>query len=160
MRIIPLFIIACVAFEAAAKNLDSRVGAGVTLPDFNSLGSLSVRYHPSPYFALQGVFGFTTQDGVNATVLGGKIHRNAYLEENMNFYVGLGGLVLANKATPAGNVSTGIEIDALLGAEFFFAGLPNLGFQAETGIGVRSLRGTYLKTLGTGLSSIGLHYYF
>src|SRR4051794_11515471 len=113
MRAIPLLIFClAVAADASAKNLENRVGVGVALPDFNSLGSLSLRYHPSPFFAVQGLLGFTTQEGVNATIVGGKIQRNAYLEENMNFYVGVGGMILADRAGSS-LVKTGIELDAL-----------------------------------------------
>jgi hypothetical protein len=143
---------------ASAKDLEGRVGVGAAIPDFDGMGALSIRYHPSRYFGLQGLLGFSTQDGVNATVVGAKLHRNAYLEENMNFYVGLGGMIIADRASAL--VTTGIEIDALFGAEFFFSGLPNLGLQFETGVGIRSQRGTYLRTLGNGLSSLGIHYYF
>lgn len=142
-----------------AKNLDGRVGFGFSYQDFNQAPALSLRYHFSQYVSATFVAGFDTTDTVNATVLGMKLLRNAHIEENLNLYLGIAGYTVADKSGGA-FVTQGFEFDGLLGAEFFLSGLPNLGFIFEVGIAVRTVRNVATKTIGGGLASAGIHYYF
>jgi len=141
-----------------AKNLTGRFGIGGTLHDFRSTTSLSARLQLTQLTGVGFLAGFDTSDTSNLAVFGAKVLRNAHLEENLNFYVGVGGYVISDKLT--GTVATGWELDGLLGVEFFFSGLPNLGFMIETGVALRTIRAVSFKTLATGLANIGFHYYF
>lgn len=149
------------AFPLHAKTLDGRVGAGMTIMDFNRSAALSLKYHATRYVDVTGLVGFDTEETKNSTLFGGQIHRNFSIEENMNFFLGMGIYALSEKSTTAtGSANTsGVEADGLLGAEFFFPGLSNLGFQFQTGIGVKTLRKLSVKVLGDGFAGIGIHYY-
>ena len=146
--------------NATAKNLDGRIGPGVVLTDFQRAPALSVRWSPSQWVTTDYLLGFNTDDSVNLTLLGVKVVRHFILEENLNFYLGVGGYYLAAKVDGAALVSTGIELDAILGLEFFLSGLPNLGLQVETGLGMRTVKKMALRTLGNGFLGLGVHYYF
>ncbi|MBI4405627.1 MAG: hypothetical protein HY537_15810 [Deltaproteobacteria bacterium] len=153
------FIILLITSVCTAKNLEGRWGAGLVLQDFNNLAALSFKHHFSQHLGVQFLGGFDTQDSSNALILGGKVTRNAYLEENLNFYIGLGGYIISDKNNTE-NTSTGFELDGLVGAEFFLSGLPNLGFQFEVGAAMRSLRRVSFKTVGGTFAGAGIHYYF
>ncbi len=142
-----------------ARNMEGRTGFGITLHDFDYTPSLSMRYHMSNYQSATVLVGFNTADPNKTFVLGGKFYQNAHLEENMNFYVGIGGFLIADKA---GNpsTSTGIEISGLFGGEYFLPGLPNLGIQFETGVALRTVREVSFATLGNGFLGAAIHYYF
>ncbi len=128
--------------------------------DFNRSAAFSIKFHPSRYMDIAALVGFDTDETKNATVFGGQLHRYFSLEENLNFFLGIGMYALSEKDSSAtsGN-TTGMEFDGLVGAEFFFTGLPNLGFQFQTGVGIKTLRKLSVKVLGDGFAGIGIHYY-
>lgn len=140
---------------AEARRMSSRTGFGLTLHPLNSTPAISVRHHLSDHQAAVALLGFDTSSATKVLVVGGKFYQAAHLEENLNFYVGLGGFVLSYLASGT-TAATGIEVEALFGAEFFLSGLPNLGFQFETGIAMRTPGGVTFSTLLGG----ALHYYF
>lgn len=142
-----------------AKNLESRVGFGVTVHDFDPTPALSARYHPSPYLSMTGLVGFNTADTNNSFVIGGKLCQNAHLEENLNFYVGIGAFLVTNRGGTTAT-SGGIEFQGILGGEFFFSGLPNLGLSFETGVAMNTVRKISFRTVGSGFVIGGIHYYF
>jgi hypothetical protein len=81
-------------------------------------------------------------------------------EENMNLYLAAGiGLSL-------GTINGLDQITYFVGpgVEFFFSGLPRLGFFAEFGVG-GNFAGEFgghpiVSTFGSDIASVGLHYYF
>lgn len=132
----------------------------MSLMDFNRSAALSLRFHPSRYLAVSALVGFDTEETKNSSLLGAQIHRAFSLEENLNFFLGAGVYALSEKGGLASNPNaSGVEIDALIGAEFFFPGLGNLGFLFQTGVGMRTLRKTSIKVLGDGFAGVGIHYY-
>src|SRR4051794_38064962 len=80
-----------------ARHLEGRTGFGITLHDFNYTPAISMRYHLSNYQSFQALVGFDTSEAKKTLVLGGKFYQNAHLEENMNFYVGIGGFLIADR---------------------------------------------------------------
>ena len=93
-------------------------------------------------------------------IFGAQLHRNFSIEENLNFFLGIGIYSISDKGGVATNPnSSGVEFDGLIGAEFFLAGLPNLGLQFQTGFGVKTLGKVSVKVLGDGFAGIGIHYY-
>ena len=82
-----------------------------------------------------------------------------FMENNLNFYTGAQ-VGLASYETAAAGRSSGIEILAVFGAEFFFAGLENLGFTMEAGAGVSSAKDTRFRTIGDDPFRAGLIFYF
>ncbi len=144
---------------AQAVHLEGRTGFGITLHDFDMTPAISVRYHMTNYQSVVLLAGFNTDPDKRALVLGGKLYQNAHLEENMNFYVGVGGFLIQDKGGYP-TVSTGVEFSGFFGSEFFFKGLPNLGVMFETGLAVRTVRQVSVATLGNGFLGAAIHYYF
>jgi hypothetical protein len=155
-----LFIAAILhSTTATARHLEGRTGMGVTLHDFDYTPSVSLRYHMSNYQSVVLLAGFNTEDTKHSLVLGGKLIQNVHLEENMNFYVGIGGFLIADRAGFP-TTSGGIELSGFFGGEFFLTGLPNLGISFETGVAMRTVRQVSFATLGNGFLGAAVHYYF
>jgi hypothetical protein len=142
--------------SSQAKNLDGRFAAGFAYQKFTQDAAISFKIFHNPFLASNYLFSLNTEN--NSFLFGGRVLRNVLLEENLNLYLGLAGLILSQNGT--GGTETGLEIDALLGSEFFLAGLPNLGLSFEVGVGLRSIRTTSFRTMGGGFASGGIHYYF
>lgn len=146
------------SLTSAAASLSGRWGAGVSIHDFHTLPSLTLRYYPVARLATSFHLGFNTNDTNGATLVGAKAQHMVNIEENLNFYVGAGLFHLSERMGP-GTSSSGLEMDALVGAEFFLPGLPNLGIQFETGIACRSVGSTTFRTIGSGFLGYGIYYY-
>jgi hypothetical protein len=155
MRLGLALVLGFLCSGAFAKNLDNRLGFGVSYQNFNQSPALSLKFFHDNFIATNFLFGFNTED--NSYLIGAKSLRNVVMEENMNLFVGIAGYILSNRTT---SLDTGLEFDALLGGEFFLAGLPNLGVGFETGFGLRSLRTTNFRTVGGAFASGSVHYYF
>lgn len=155
---------------AEAKDLAKRVGLGynaqIAFEGFPfpgqdiKLAGPSVKYVISPEIAVQGIFGLSMYSNavdVNIFFFGGKFLYNIIQEDNMNFYAGGGfGIVSAGN----GDSETGIVIIGCVGEEFFFSGLPNLGFAAEMGLMIASMADATLVSTYGGFLNLGIHYYF
>lgn len=157
--LIALVLLALSAVPATARHLESRTGFGVTLHPYGPIPSLSMHYHMTDYQSAVVMGGVNTDDDQKTLLIGGKLYQNAHLEENLNFYVGLGGFLISAKAGEP-TAATGIELDGLFGCEIFLAGLPNLGIQIETGVALRTVRRVSFATLGSGFLGGAVHYYF
>jgi hypothetical protein len=150
------------SFTLVAKDLTSRLGVGYNAQITNAESAVSAKYAISTDYAFSGFLGFNAGgDNNNSSfVLGGKIYRNAYQEENANFYIG-GGLGISSIETSASNTDTGFDLMGFLGTEFFFLGLQNLGFTFESGVTLTSRgSGVSFKTNSGSFITTGIHYYF
>ena len=154
-----LLAVMLLSVAASARHLESRTGFGVTIHPYGTIPSMSMHYHMTDYQSTVILAGINTDSANKTFVLGGKYYQNAHLEENLNFYVGVGGFMLSAKNGYPSS-ATGFELDGLFGAEFFPAGLPNLGIQFETGVGIRTLRQVSIATIGSGFLGGAIHYYF
>lgn len=150
---------ACCGTASFARHLESRTGFGMTLFNYEQTPCLSLHYHMTDYQSAVVLAGLNTASDSRVIVVGGKYYQNAHLEENLNFYVGVGGFLVSAKAGQPTS-ATGLEVDGIFGAEFFFSGLPNLGIQFETGVAIRTLNQVSLSTLGSGFLGGAIHYYF
>ena len=174
--LISVLAIAGAATTASALDREGKLGLGfqetfsssvaVSSPAAN-MGSWSVKYGMSPQANLQAVVGFNLGKdiGPKTFVVGARFLYDLVENENSDFYTGLG--VLYNK--PNSSVSTdAIRVNIPLGYEFSFAGLPEIGFNAEAGIAIdfavegntkpiafSSIGGNVGGNLG-----LGVHYYF
>jgi hypothetical protein len=158
------------ASNAMAKNLAERVGAGFDsqIGLTQRLDAASARYWIDRDMGVQGDFAFMNlapKNGSSQTAfgIGGKFLYNVIEETNMNLYAG-GGIYVFNQPVPTNtgtDIKTGFSLGALSGIEFFFQGLPNLGFNVELDVGLKYLDG-YGTTFGISADSInaGVHYYF
>jgi len=175
-RLVPFVVLVlAVGFSASAsaKDLTGRVGVGYvsTLP---STGALSARYWVTDSIGIEGDLGFSLfnpkqGDAQNAYALqlGGMY--NFVDEPNLHVY-GNGNLVFGSTpvqgVNAAGNPTvtnkTTVGANAGIGMEFFFVGLPNLGWTAGVGINVLNTQdvGTTVQLGGSDFASLGIRYYF
>ncbi len=155
-----LFLLLLGGREAYARDLQGRVGVGYNSQFANSavdspVPGLSVKYALSRDLAVEAVVGMRTSSPTN-TVSGVKLFKNLFIETNLNFYMALGGAVLA------ANGNSGVELIGTLGAEFFIPGLESLGFSFEAGGGLHNLTNDSFsfRTLGASFVDAGMHFYF
>ncbi|MGA1842901.1 MAG: hypothetical protein ACMUIU_19975 [bacterium] len=156
-----LIIIFVSASNVAAKDMLGLFGIG-----FNSqlgsrdFSSISVKYWAGSRLCVQGMLGFQLADDVDEFKIGGKGLYVIKTEENMNVYVG-GGLGIVNTDPNQEKSDTSFLISGVLGLEYFFSGLPNLGFSTELGLIFSDYKDN--DSVGTGaytFLSAGIHYYF
>jgi len=146
---------------AHAKDLGHRLGVGYT----NQFGldqdlpSVALRYFPNQDYGVAGAIGVDTTKNNSRFGAQGKIIKLIFREDNLNFYTGASaGLVSREKD---GKTDSGFDLTGYLGAEFFFAGLENLGFCTEAGIGVTSVSSEVrFRTIGDHPLRAGIFFYF
>ncbi|MDP2307859.1 MAG: hypothetical protein Q8P18_17670 [Pseudomonadota bacterium] len=153
-----LLALLLVSAPADAKDLRSRFGLGFH-EQFGSVSAISVRYGLPTGKPTSNV-QIEVDAGVDLAALtepklfaGGRLLYSVVAEDNMNLYLGAG----------AGYLVDGLEgivrVQPVVGAEFFFFGLENLGFSVEWGANVDLGAAWAVKTVGTS-PAVAAHYYF
>lgn len=144
---------------AEAKDLRNRVGVGVntTLGGAGAPPAVSVRYGlpaPKPVLNIQleGVAGFSAQNGVSSTVAGGRLLYGVVAEDNLNVSVGAGAAYVSAAGQGVVRVQPAAQVD------FFLFGLENLGFFGGVGLNLDVGSTGGAGTAGAALG--GLHYWF
>jgi hypothetical protein len=147
--------------DAGAKDLRERFAIGFN-NNFSSLTSLSVKVglpaeKETLNFQLQGLVGFAIlADEDNRFFAGGRLILPILAEDNLNLYGAVGGGYVRFHD----NLSAA-RVQAVLGVEFFFFGLENLGVSAEFGLNLDVAPGRLDFTTTSGTSAaVGVHYYF
>ncbi|MBY0369607.1 hypothetical protein K2X33_02905 [bacterium] len=153
--ILGLLLILTVGSPAFGKNLGGRVGFGMNFLNFSQAAALSLKYFHDPTISSNFLFGFNTQK--DEFIIGGRLARNVIMEENMNLFLAVAGMFETQRGT---TMDMGVEFQGLLGAEFFLAGLPNLAFQFDVGVSLRTIGGTGFRSIGGGFAGGAIHYYF
>jgi hypothetical protein len=167
--LIAIAVLATAAVDASAKDLRGRFAIGFT-NQLSPVTAASVKYtfpakHPTVNIQVQAMAGFalfnarTSNDQFFA---GARMLFTFLAEDNLNLYAGGGaGYVRFDDGTKA------VRAQPLIGLEFFFFGLENLGFSAELGLNVDIGLSTAGVDIGTGagpdagsFGGIGIHYYF
>lgn len=143
---------------ASAKELVNRLGIGVKNDTSIDIPSLSVKYWPTTEFGLTGGLAIDTEKDNSRFSLNGGVQRVVFKEDNMNFFMG-GELGLINREV-AGDKQSGFYLSGLFGAEFFFAGLENLSFSFQGGVGVVSLHDVRFRTIGDTPMQAAVTFYF
>jgi hypothetical protein len=135
----------------------------------NTLGTWSLKYGVTSQIAAEFLLGFDMRNkaasglGSNDMAFGAGITYALVQKENSDFYTGLR-LVWNQDKSPADNRCLRTQIP--LGFEFSFAGLPEIGFNAEAGIVVdymKAAKQLQFHTAGGnigGALGLGVHYYF
>ena len=145
--------------HAQAKNLTNRLGIGYKSQFAFDMPGLAVQYYPGPEFGLAAEIGVDTKAGNSKFGAMVKLHRVVFQEENLNFYLGAGAGLVSQET--AGNNQSGFELLAYGGAEFFLAGLENLGFSFEFGPAVTSISSQVrFRTFGDSPLRAGITFYF
>ena len=121
----------------------------------------------SPQTNLQAVVGFNLGKNVSPKTfnVGARFLYDVVENENSDFYTGLG--VLYNRANNSAT-SDAIRVNIPLGYEFSFAGLPEIGFNAEAGLAIDfqtegGSKAVAFSSIGGnvgGALGLGVHYYF
>jgi len=144
-----------------AKDLKGRVGLGFNSQlSPNGINSVSLKIWTTSDICIQPILGFQFTDLVNEIDIGGKLLYKIKDEKSINVYAG-GGIGIAIVDPDLGDSETAFSIGGILGVEYFFSGLPNLGFSSEIEFGVSD----YVDNTTIGLEAdtfltAGIHYYF
>jgi hypothetical protein len=144
-----------------AKDLGQRLGVGYSdqFGTESSMPSLSVRYYPNQQFGFQGSVGIDTQKDANRFGASAKFIKNVFREDNMNFYVDASGGVVSQEKNSS--TSSGFDVAAAFGGEFFLPGLESLGFNFEAGVGVTAISSNMrFRTFGDSPLKAGMFFYF
>ena len=146
---------------AVAKDLGHRLGIGYA-DQFGlgeSLPSLAARFYPGADYGLQAAIGLDTPKDAARFGLQIKALRTVFREQNLNFFVAA--LVSLISDEDFGHTNSGFGMAGTVGAEFFFAGLENLGFNFEAGVGITSLSNEVrVRTIGDHPLRAGIFFYF
>lgn len=158
-RIFAIFaVVFAVHASVEAKEMASRLGIGFRNAYSMDLPSVATVYYPSSETALVGALGIDTEDMNSKFALSGGVRRIIFKEDNLNFF--MGGILSFLSHETAGKTDSGFELSGLVGSEFFLAGLENLGFSLETGVGVTNVKKVRFRTLGDSFLRAGIMFYF
>ena len=161
MRALFIFCSLWMGRGAVAKDLGHRLGVGYA-DQFGlaqSLPSLAARFYPGADYGVQAAIGLNTPKDDAKFGLQLKALRTVFREQNLNFFVAA--LVSLISDENHGHTSSGFGLAGTVGAEFFFAGLENLGFNFEAGIGITSLSSEVrVRTIGDHPLRAGILFYF
>ena len=147
------------ASTAHGVDLANRLGVGYSNQMSEDLPALTARYYPNSTTGMSLAVGVDTEKDNSRFGLLAKLYRVVFSEDNLNFYIGGGAGLLSIER--GGENKSGFELMGVLGAEFFFAGLENLGFTFEAGVGVRSdSDGARFRTIGNHPLRGGIIFYF
>lgn len=161
MRQLCLLFVLFLSAPALAKDMGSRLGVGYA----NQFGldedlpSIALRYYPNSDYGLMGALGVDTEKNNSRFGCQMKILKIVFKEDHLNFYTGAGAGLVSREIN--GSTDSGFDLSGFLGSEFFFAGLENLGFNFEAGIGVTSVSSEVrFRTVGDHPLKAGIFFYF
>jgi hypothetical protein len=154
------------AVPAAAKDLSGLVGVGFTnaFSGASGLTSVSARYWVDKQLGIEGLVGFESVNrergaDLNRQVFAARLLLNFVQEDNLHLYGGAGLALLREEFDD--DSDSGLGLDLFVGAEFFFQGLPNLGFSSEVGLEISDDGNTtFVGTHGGSFATFGIRYYF
>lgn len=150
------FLFTTVSFS---KDMSQRLGVGIQNNTSQSLPSLALVYNVNSNFAMTGGFGVDTQKDYSAMQLQAGIRHVIFHENNLHFYAG-GQVGLVNYENPVDGKMSGFEANLIMGTEFFFSGLENVGFTFEGGLGLSSVKNTRVRTIANDPLRAGIVFYF
>ncbi len=159
MKFITLLTAFLFSFSAEAKDLTHRLGVGFKNNTVLDLPSLAAVYYPNSDYAFTLGLGLDTQTDHSAYQVSAGARSVIYSENNLNFFAAAQLAVLGYENSVDGK-QNGVELAATLGAEFFLAGLENLGFTFEAGVALDTPKNSRFRTLGLDPFRAGLIFYF
>jgi hypothetical protein len=116
--------------------------------------ALSLDWQLSTAASTEFYFGYSSLSSDSSLLLGARLSRKLYIEDNLDHFLFLGGGLLTRGT--ADNSNTGVLLESGLGSRFFLAGLPNLGLSIAGGLRFQTPGQTTLTTH----FFAGFHYYF
>ena len=160
-----------IEFEDSPRDLSRKFGVGyyhrgAVAKEFN-IGAASIKYwlNSTDAVDMQVGYGGTTDGNDKIQEIFNLEMRYTHVmlrEGNQDVYWGggLGFISVTDKETKT-KQDTGIPVRALLGIEFFFVTLPNLGVSAELGITHQRVGGrTSFGIFSNGFPTMAVRYYF
>lgn len=141
-----------------AKEMPQRLGVGIKNNTREDIPSLAALYNVNGDFAIYGGFGLDTKKDFSKSQGTVGIRHIIFQEPNLHFYTS-GQASVVNYENPNGKES-GFEVGFLLGTEFFFAGLENVGFSFEGGVGLSTVDSTRVYTIADHPFRAGILFYF
>lgn len=167
LSLLCLISLLAVAAGADAKDLRKRFALGFN-NQFSPVAAISAKFtlpaaRPTTNVQIQvlgGVALFRARAANNDQFFAGARMLFTFLaEDNLNLYAG-GGAGYAGFSDGA----RAIRVHPVVGVEFFFFGLENLGFSGELGvnvdIGTSPVTSVDLSTAAGSFGAVGVHYYF
>ena len=144
-----------------AKDLKGNLGVGFTSQlSPQEVESISAKYWINNELCVQGVLGFRYTDNADEMDIGGKMYFKVKDEENLHVDA-IAGVGFAYVDPDQGSSDTATWLKAGLGIEYFFSGLPNLGFSTEVGLAIMDDdNNTSVGTTADTFIGAGIHYYF
>ncbi|NCN26146.1 hypothetical protein GW915_01100 [bacterium] len=136
------------------QELEGRIGLGVSNIGPNSTESISVDWQATQATSFEFNIGVDTAENNNYLEAGLRVNRNLFIEENLAYFLYIGGAAISQQVT--GINKNGYGIDAGIGGRFFLNGLPNLGFSFRGGLKLVSTDEVSFRTA----FNFGIHYYF
>lgn len=140
---------------------------GMFFADGLMMNALSARWSPEPLGG-QVLVGRTTSENNNNSAetsvlaLQGKVFYTLIQRKNSQFYAGgKFGLLFGESTNAAGNKTDedGLVLGALIGTEWRFSELPEIGFNFEVGYDLATTDNPDVDLTGITVS-LGAHYYF
>lgn len=160
---------------ASAMDRTGKFGIGyqenimfATTASANATGTWSLKYGFTPQFSAQFLIGFGFDDfnNNNNMSFGARALYNLVSKENSDFYTGFG-IVYDMDDNDVNNVdNSSLTMNVPLGFEWSFAGLPEIGFNAEAGLMINYMidaeKWQFASAGGSigGALGLGVHYYF
>jgi len=162
-RLISVFalVLVLMAGPVMAKDLKGNLGVGFNSQfSPNDVDAISAKYWINNELAVQGLLGFNYSDTRDEIDLGAKAYFKIKDEENLHVDA-IGGLGFARVDPDEGDTENAIFMTIGVGIEYFFSGLPNLGFSTEVGLTIMDYEDdTAFGTAADSFIGAGIHYYF
>jgi hypothetical protein len=158
--LLSLSLFSCALHSAHARDLQGRLGVGYNAQFSNyresggSVPAIAAKYALTKDIAAEAVLGVATTKPANS-VVGLKLFKNLFFENNLNFY----GMVAGGVVTAQSN--TGVDLQAGFGTEFFIPGLESVGISFELGGQLTNITGSMVfRTMGASFLHAGMRFYF
>ncbi len=145
--------------DCFSKEMSQRLGVGIKNNTSQSLPSLATVYNLNGNLAMTGGLGLDTQKDYSALQIQFGLRHIIFHETNLHFYAG-GQVGMVSFENPVDGKNSGFEANLIAGTEFFFAGLENVGFTFEGGIGLSSIKNTRIRTIADDPIRAGIIFYF
>ncbi|MGD9209806.1 MAG: hypothetical protein PVI90_03470 [Desulfobacteraceae bacterium] len=144
-----------------AKDLTGRLGVGFnTQLSASETDAISVKYWYTDRLGIQGILGLLSSDDYDEYNIGSKVYYKIKDEENLHVDA-FAALAFTHIDPNDEDTDTDLFLGGGFAIEYFFSGLPNLGFSSEIGLAFVDYddNNSFGTTADTAISA-GIHYYF
>ncbi len=153
-----LLLVLAFANQAYAKNLNGRLGIGLSNQLKNDIDSVDFKVQRSRVYAMGLILNAKMNDDDGGWGAGLKLYRIIFEEPQLTFYAA--GLVAAINTKTSNVSTTGFQVDLTVGSEFSFSGLESIGLSFETGLSINKPQDDMtFETVGNHIVLAGIHFY-